>query len=137
MYMFSHSSCVPLFATPWTIAHQAPLSTGFPRQEYPSSRGSSPPRDQTHISCISCIAVGFFSAEPPRKPYIYLFIHTHTCTNGCVYIHVRSSLKTLALGLPRGSVAKNLPANARDMGFFPELGNPTCGRASKPKCQNY
>ena len=26
---FSH---VPLFATPWTIAHQAPLSVGFPRQ---------------------------------------------------------------------------------------------------------
>ena len=26
--------CVQLFATPWTIAHQAPLSMGFPRQEY-------------------------------------------------------------------------------------------------------
>ena len=23
-----------LFATPWTVAHQAPLSMGFPRQEY-------------------------------------------------------------------------------------------------------
>ena len=27
-------SCVQLFATPWTAAHQAPLSTGFSRQEY-------------------------------------------------------------------------------------------------------
>ena len=27
-------SCVRLFATPWTITPQAPLSTGFPRQEY-------------------------------------------------------------------------------------------------------
>ena len=27
-------SRVQLFATPWTVAHQAPLSTGFPRQEY-------------------------------------------------------------------------------------------------------
>ena len=26
-------SCVGLFATPWTVAHQAPLSLGFPRQE--------------------------------------------------------------------------------------------------------
>ena len=26
--------CVQLFATPWTISHQAPLSMGFPRQEY-------------------------------------------------------------------------------------------------------
>ena len=28
---FSH---VQLFVTPWTVAHQAPLSMGFPRQEY-------------------------------------------------------------------------------------------------------
>ena len=27
-------SCVQLFATPWTVAHQAPPSMGFPRQEY-------------------------------------------------------------------------------------------------------
>ena len=27
-------SCVQLFATRWTVAHQAFLSMGFPRQEY-------------------------------------------------------------------------------------------------------
>ena len=27
-------SHVPLFATPWTVAYQAPLSMGFSRQEY-------------------------------------------------------------------------------------------------------
>ena len=27
-------SRVPLFATPWTVAHQVPLSMGFSRQEY-------------------------------------------------------------------------------------------------------
>ena len=27
-------SCAQLFATSWIIAHQAPLSMGFPRQEY-------------------------------------------------------------------------------------------------------
>ena len=27
-------SCVRLFATPWTVAHQAPLSMGFSRQEH-------------------------------------------------------------------------------------------------------
>ena len=53
-------SHVQLFATPWIVAHQAPLSMGFPRQEYwsgllfPSPRESSQLRDQTHISCISC-----------------------------------------------------------------------------------
>ena len=29
-----HSSRVGLFATPWTVALQTPLSMGFPRQEY-------------------------------------------------------------------------------------------------------
>ena len=27
-------SCVRLFATPWTLAYQVPLSIGFSRQEY-------------------------------------------------------------------------------------------------------
>ena len=27
-------SHIQLFVTPWTLAHQAPLSMGFPRQEY-------------------------------------------------------------------------------------------------------
>ena len=32
--MLSRFSCVRLCATLWTAAHQAPLSTGFSRQEY-------------------------------------------------------------------------------------------------------
>ena len=32
--MLSHFSHVQLFVTPWTTAHQAPLSMGLPRQEY-------------------------------------------------------------------------------------------------------
>ena len=32
--VLSHFSRVRLFATPWTVAHQAPLSLGFSRQEY-------------------------------------------------------------------------------------------------------
>ena len=48
-------------ATPQTVAHQAPLSVGFPRQEYWSGLPFYPPRasswfrDQTHVSCTSCI----------------------------------------------------------------------------------
>ena len=29
-------SCVQLFVTPWTVAHKAPLSMEFSRQEYGS-----------------------------------------------------------------------------------------------------
>ena len=32
--MLSHFSCVRHFATPWTVARQAPPSMGFSRQEY-------------------------------------------------------------------------------------------------------
>ena len=35
----------------------------------PSSRGSSWPRDRTHVSCCSCVAGGFFTTESPGKPY--------------------------------------------------------------------
>ena len=54
--IFSH---VQLFATPWTVARQAPLSMGFSKQEYWSgvsmsfSRGSSRPRDRTQVSRIA------------------------------------------------------------------------------------
>ena len=55
-------SRVRLFATPWTVAHQAPLSMKFSRQEYwsglPFSRGSSRPRDQTCVSYIRQILQG-------------------------------------------------------------------------------
>ena len=45
-------------AAPWTVAGQAPLSMGFPRQEYwiglpLFSRESSQPEDQTWVSCIA------------------------------------------------------------------------------------
>ena len=41
-------SCVQLFVTLWTIVHQAPLSLGFPRQEYQSGLPFLPPGDLPH-----------------------------------------------------------------------------------------
>ena len=57
------------------IACQAPLSMAFPQARIlewiaiPFSRGSSQHRDQTPISHI---AGGFFTTEPPGKPFISL-----------------------------------------------------------------
>ena len=45
MSMLSHFSCLRLFETPWTIAHQAPLVMGFSRQEYWSELPCSSPGD--------------------------------------------------------------------------------------------
>ena len=70
-------SPVQLYATPRTVASQAPLSMGFPKQEYwsglpfPSSGGSFQPRDQTQVSCI---AGGFFTSETGTGPHIL-----HSC----------------------------------------------------------
>ena len=38
----------------------------------PFSRGSSPPRDQTSVSCGSNIAGRFFTTEPPGKPNAFI-----------------------------------------------------------------
>ena len=43
--MLSHLRRVRLFATPWTVANQAPLSKGFSRQESWSGLLSLPPGD--------------------------------------------------------------------------------------------
>ena len=61
---------VSLFATPWTVGRQAPLSMGLfqarilEQVTISSSRGSSQPRDRTHTSCL---ADGFFTTMPPGK----------------------------------------------------------------------
>ena len=49
--------CVQLFATPWTVSHQAPLSMGFPRQEYWNGVPFPTPWNLhwTHIFCVSSI----------------------------------------------------------------------------------
>ena len=52
---------VDSLATPWTVAHQAPLPMEFFQTRIPewaampSSRGSSQPKDQTQVFCVSCI----------------------------------------------------------------------------------
>ena len=63
-------------ATPGIVHHQAPLSLGFPRQEYWSFfRGSSQPRDRT---CVICLARVFSTTELPG---ICLCLDTHTHTH--------------------------------------------------------
>ena len=41
-------SCVQLFVTPWTVACQAALSMGFPKQEYWSGLPFPSPRDKNY-----------------------------------------------------------------------------------------
>ena len=71
MCVLSHYSHVQLFVTPWTVAHQAPLTMGFSRQEYWSGLPCPPPGDlpDPGIQPVSPeFAGGFFTTEPPEKP---------------------------------------------------------------------
>ena len=90
----SHLSRVCLFATPWTVARQAPLSMGFPRREYwsglpvASPRGlPSPGTEPTSLS--PALAGGFFTTRATweAKP---------KCTTSVRFSSVAQSCLTLA-----------------------------------------
>ena len=48
--LLSRFSCVRLCVTPWTAAHQAPLSMGFSRQEHWSGLPFPPPMHESEKS---------------------------------------------------------------------------------------
>ena len=49
-----------LFVTPWTVAHQAPLSMGFSSQEYCSGLPCPPPGDLPYLCLMSPALAGRF-----------------------------------------------------------------------------
>ena len=69
--MQSRFSCVQLFETPQTIAHQAPLSMGFSRHEYCSGLPCPPlgdlPDPRTELVSLT-LPAGSLPLEPPGKP---------------------------------------------------------------------
>ena len=63
------------FVIPWTVACQAPLFIGFPRQEYKSglpfpSPGALPNPGIEPTSHVSTALAEFFTTELPEKPQI-------------------------------------------------------------------
>ena len=71
--VLSHFSCVQLFATLQTAAHQAPLSIEFSRQEYWSGLPFPPPGDLPNPGIESAslmspaLAGGFFTTSTTWK----------------------------------------------------------------------
>ena len=70
-------SCVQLFATPWTVSCQAPVSLGFSMQAYWSGLpfpfpGSLPdPGIKPKSPGSPALAGGFITTEPPGKPLFH------------------------------------------------------------------
>ena len=95
-------SCVWLFATPWTVARQAPVSMGFPRQEYwsglsfPSSRDLPTP-GMVPASPASPSLVGtFFTTEPLGKHQNYQRIYFHWSKPHSLWSFAMTALRFMA-----------------------------------------
>ena len=97
--MLSHFSRVQLFVTLWTTAHQAPLSRGFPKQEYWSGLPFPSPGDLANqgwnlsLRHLLHWQVDSLPLVPPGKPvYIwniykmefYLAVQFSSVTQSCL-----------------------------------------------------
>ena len=87
-------SRVQLFATQWTVAHQAPLSMGFSRQEYWSGLPFPPPGELP------------YPGTEPMSPalaggilYHWATREAHGCVCVCAYIYIYACAHTHMLKL--------------------------------------
>ena len=77
---------------PWTVACQAPLSIGFPRQEYWGGLPFPPPGDVPDpriepASLVSpALAGGFFTPVPPGKPNVTLIFFNSSNNFGLIML---------------------------------------------------
>ena len=70
-FVVSHFSCVWLFVTLWTVAHQALLFIGFSRQEYWSRLLCPPPGDLPNLGIklrSHTLQADSLPSKPPGKP---------------------------------------------------------------------
>ena len=86
--MLSH---VQLFETPWIVAHRAPLSMEFSRQEYwsglpfPSPGDLPDPEAEPAFLVFPALAGRFFTIALPGKP---VYVCMCVCMYVCVYIYI-------------------------------------------------
>ena len=139
--------------TPWTAAHLAPLSMEFPKQEHWSRLPFPFPgnRPNPGIKPTSpALASGFFTTEPPRKPFINAVCASRSavCYSATPWTVAQASL---SMGFSRQEYWSGLPfpppGDLPDPGTEPKspvssalqadplplshLGNPRIHRSSK------
>ena len=95
-------SCVRLFATPWTVAYQAPPSIGFSRQEYWSrlpfpSPGALPDPGTEPVS--PALAGGFLTTEPPGKHFLFSLTNIQLKLSICFNYKSRPQIAAALMGL--------------------------------------
>ena len=84
-------SRVQVFVTPWTVAHQAPLSIGLSWQQYWSRLPFPPPGDLPDPRIEPMfpeLAGGFFTTEPPGKPHLQTEMALFLSNWNAIYFHI-------------------------------------------------
>ena len=143
MQRYSMLSCfspVQLFETLQTVARQAPLSTGFSRQQYWSGLlcphpGDLPTLGTESMSLMSPALAGrFFTTSATWETpdygggHIILWIYSK---------QLNCTLLMSELGFPGGSDGKESACNVGDLGLIPRLGQPPGGQHGNPLQHSY
>ena len=107
-WMLSH---VWLFATPWTVAHQAPMSMGFPRQEY--WRGLPFPT----LGDLPKPGIKQISLETPALPGRFFFFFPHWATWEALNLHEKELFLRLYLMFELSLSLSNFPYPKENISF--------------------
>ena len=100
--LFSHLVKSESFASLWTVAHQAPLSMGFPRQEYWCGLPFPSPGNLPYpgIKPMSPELAGrFFTSEPPGKVHYEYIIANGLQFFASLFLEVQSVSPSFVFGL--------------------------------------
>ena len=99
-------SHVWIFASWWTVAHQAPLSMGFPRQEYWSGLPFPAPGN----------------LSDPGTELTSLHWQADSSPQSCLGSPDCTQIILIIYHFPCGSAGKETTCNEGDLGLIPELG---------------
>ena len=120
--VFELPSHVQFFTTPRTVASQAPLSMGFPRQKYWSGLPFLFPGDLPWLRdwiCVPCLASRFFTTGPFGKP-----CYMHEKSKSESRSVMSGSLRPHGVYSPWNSLGQNTRVSSRSLfeGIFPTQG---------------
>ena len=106
LLLLSHFSHVQLFVTLWTVARQAPLSMGFPRQEYWSGFPDSQPGDLSDPGVepeTPALQVDSLPSKLPGKPNNHVFSSVQSLSRVRLFVTPLglTHQAPLSMGFPR------------------------------------
>ena len=133
--VLSHFSCVRLFATPWTVACQSPLSMGLSRQEHWSRCHAlfhgifMTKESNSRVLGLLHWQAGFLTTSAAEEAHINLQFQTNVCITFLdrIHYHFQTFIHSLCIsrasplfsGFPCGSAGKQSACNVGDLGSIP------------------